>query len=499
MQHKTKYGRIKREHTVPQILCAQGKTYRLAPNPTECNPIGDIKYYNTLLFWLQAFFACKSPKGAIFMNKTEKAIYELLKKSVLLRDEKGIYTIFPQKLLIQASGKSERTIQYGLKSLENQKYIIRILYQEVNLMKFYFLKEEDLTGLEIIDRSENCTPSLENDTSPLKNEPSPLKNDRPSSENCPPSLENDRSSSSNEDAKKNDDLNETLKELSIVKRALAPEKYFLPTYKINDILFNGNFPIGIEKKVGMTSEKDKRKGKLAYTILTLSFDELDDGIKISRELTVYDQQVWNACTNLMINNYKIITPAQIYRWMGYEKQMSQTDKDRIMESINTIIRARVYINNENERKLYPKYPEISLNSPLLAAKICTAKSGKNEVNAIEMLEISDLFTVAEKRGQITTIPFELLEVPISKTDNNLQLLNYLIRRIIYMKHDNSTSRKILLNAIYTKCKIEEKKQKQRLPEKIKKILDYYKSIEWIKDHHITDQGIEIILSDKKTT
>ena len=79
----------------------------------------------------------------------------------------------------------------------------------------------------------------------------------------------------------------------------------------------------------MTSEKDKRKGKLAYTILMLSFDELDDGIKISRELTVYDQQVWNACTNLMINNYKIITPAQIYRWMGYEKQMSQTDKDRI--------------------------------------------------------------------------------------------------------------------------------------------------------------------------
>ena len=141
------------------------------------------------------------------MNKTEKAIYELLKKGVLFRDEKGIYTIFPQKLLIQASGKSERTIQYGLKSLENQKYIIRIMYQEVNLMKFYFLKEEDLTGLEIIDRSENCTPSLENDTSPLENcrpslenctpslenDTSPLENCRPSLENCTPSLENDTS------------------------------------------------------------------------------------------------------------------------------------------------------------------------------------------------------------------------------------------------------------------------------------------------------------------
>ena len=418
------------------------------------------------------------------MNKTEKAIYELLKKSVLLRDEKGIYTIFPQKLLIQASGKSERTIQYGLKSLENQKYIIRILYQEVNLMKFYFLKEEDLTGLEIIDRSENCTPSLENDRSSL--------------ENCPPSLENDRSSSSNEDAKKNDDLNETLKELSIVKRALAPEKYFLPTFKPVGILFRGDFPVGQEKKIGMTSEKDKRSGKLAYIVLMLNFDELGDGVKISRELTVYDQQVWNACANLMKCGYNIITPTQIYRWMGYKKQLNTRDNQRILDSINTIIRARVSIDNRQERELYKKYPEISINEPLLAASICTAKSGKNEVTAIEILSMPKLFGIAEQRGQITAIPFEVMEIPvISKTDDNLQLLNYLVKRIVHMKHDEHTSRKILLNAIYEKCNIKEKKQKQRLPEKLEKILSYYKSIEWIKDHNITEQGIEIILSDKK--
>ena len=124
------------------------------------------------------------------MNKTEKAIYELLKKSVLFRDEKGIYTIFPQKLLIKASGKSERTIRYVLKNLEDQKYIIRIMYQEVNLMKFYFLKEEDLTGLEIIDRSENCPPSLENCSPSSENCSPSSENCSPSSENCPPSSEN---------------------------------------------------------------------------------------------------------------------------------------------------------------------------------------------------------------------------------------------------------------------------------------------------------------------
>lgn len=56
------------------------------------------------------------------MNKTEKLIYEILKKALFFRDEKGIYTIFPPKLLIDASGKSERTVQRSLRGLENQRY-----------------------------------------------------------------------------------------------------------------------------------------------------------------------------------------------------------------------------------------------------------------------------------------------------------------------------------------------------------------------------------------
>ena len=288
-----------------------------------------------------------------------------------------------------------------------------------------------------------------------------------------------------------------LKELPKVQKTATPEKYFLPTYKLVDTLFSGTFPIGEEKMVNMASEKDNRKGKIAYTLMMLNFDELGDGIKISRELSVYDQQVWNACVNLMLNGYRIITPSQIYKWMGYESTMGKTEKDRIMESINTIIRARVFIDNENERQLYKRYPEISLNTPLLAAKIITAKSGKNEVTAIEMLEIPDLFTIAEERGQITTIPFEVLEKSaIDKTENNLQLLTYLTRRIIYMKHDSDTSRKILLQAIYAKCNIENYKQRQRLPDKLKRVFDRYTEIRWINGYELTDKEIIVKLPAK---
>ena len=246
----------------------------------------------------------------------------------------------------------------------------------------------------------------------------------------------------------------------------------------------------------MASEKDNRKGKTAYTLMMLNFDELGDGIKISRELSIYDQQVWNSCVNLILNGYKIITPSQIYKWMGYESTMGKTEKDRIMESINTIIRARVLIDNENERKLY-NYPEISINTPLLAAKVVTAKSGTNEVTAIEIIEIPDLFTVAEERGQITTIPFEVLEESaIDKSESNLQLLTYLTRRIIQMKHDSNTSKKILLQAVYKKCEIDTRLKRHRLPEKLTKVLDRYTKIKWISGYELTDNEIIIKLPKK---
>ena len=134
-----------------------------------------------------------------------------------------------------------------------------------------------------------------------------------------------------------------LQELPIVQKTTTPEKYFLPTYRLVDVLFSGTFPIGEVKMVNMAGEKDNRKGKTAYTLMMLNFDELGDGIKISRELSIYDQQVWNSCVNLMLNGYRIITPSQIYKWMGYESTMGKKEnygKDKYNYSCKSIHRQR---------------------------------------------------------------------------------------------------------------------------------------------------------------
>ena len=40
-------------------------------------------------------------------------------------------------------------------------------------------------------------------------------------------------------------------------------------------------------------------------------------------------------------------------------------------------------------------------------------------------------------------------------------------------------------------------KKSRLPDRLERILSYYKSIGWISDYKLTDREIEIIIPEKK--
>lgn len=297
------------------------------------------------------------------------------------------------------------------------------------------------------------------------------------------------------DSKKKETDSDTLEELPIIQRVKKPESVCYALFKPTYTLFN-NFPIGQTKKLNAASEADRRKGKTANILLLLNFDELE-GVKISRTLTIYDKSVWNACANLARCGYEIVTAQDVYRFMGYSSKLNPRDKKKILESIETIIRARVFINNKEEHALYKKYDEISLNTPLLAAEICKAKIGNSVVEeAIRIIEPPKLFAIAEKRGQITTIPFAVLESPINKNDDIALITDYLLVRISRMKNSKQIHRTILLDTLYDKCNItdsaSDRVKKTRLPDKINRLLSHYKSVGWIGGYKLTTKEIVII-------
>ena len=88
---------------------------------------------------------------------------------------------------------------------------------------------------------------------------------------------------------------------------------------------------------------------------------------------------------------------------------------------------------------------------------------------------------AKARRQITTIKPALLQSPISKTSENIQIEDYLINRISKMKNGTG-EKKILLATLYENVGITTTKQKQRAPEKIRKVLDFYKANDFIKGY-----------------
>ena len=296
---------------------------------------------------------------------------------------------------------------------------------------------------------------------------------------------------------------ETLEEnaiLPIIQRMKTPESVLYPLWKPTYELFD-NFPIGRTKKINMESEKDRRKGKTANLLMLLNFDELK-GVHISRTLTIYDKNVWNACANLVKCGCDVVTAAQIYKFMGHTSEPNKREKDKILESINTISRARVFISNKEEHALYEKYDEIVLDTPLLAAEVCKATIGDDIIDeAIRIIEPPKLFAIAEQRGQITTIPFEVLKSPINKNDDISLITDYLLIRISRMKNNKYVTRTILLDTLCQKCNItnnrSDRMKKSRLPDRLERILSYYKSIGWISDYKLTDREIEIIIPEKK--
>ena len=264
-----------------------------------------------------------------------------------------------------------------------------------------------------------------------------------------------------------------------------------PLDKVNSTLWYG-FPVGEVKDLKAESDKDSRKGKQASILLLLDFAALN-GVNISRELTVYDKWVWNACANLKEQGHDVITAEQIYKAMGNTGKPNAKTKEKIMESVETISRARVTIDTTEEHELYPKYERIKATFPLLATETCTAYArGQIVESAIKIIDSPKLFAFAENRQQVTRLPLNVLDSPVSKTDDNLLLSDYLLTRISKMRNSKYITRTILLDTIYQKCGIDSRMKKSRLPEKIERILNHYKELEWIKDFKITEREIEII-------
>ena len=284
-------------------------------------------------------------------------------------------------------------------------------------------------------------------------------------------------------------------------RSQTPDRVTYPLDKPNSYIWNllesANNNGQISLAINTASEADKKQGKaaiVAYSLSFANFDELDN-VRITKQLTPFDKRVYIAVAALYEAGNKIINVQQIYETMGYKGQAAQYQLERINNSLTKMRTALVYIDNADEIEINTKYPRFRYDGQLLEFRRISAYTRNNirSDEAIFLLAYPPVIDFAKKRGQITSVPRYLLESPISKTDANLMIDDYLLERISHMKNNRNLTRKMLYRTIYEQCQIKTSSQISRAPEKIKRYLDYYKQCGFIIGYTEQKDGILIEL------
>ena len=254
------------------------------------------------------------------------------------------------------------------------------------------------------------------------------------------------------------------------------------------VIGNASLPLDV------TSTKDKRKHKNPVTVIySVNFDELDgNGINITKQLTPFDKRVYIAVSALFNTGNNVITLTQIYYAMGYKGGKPGTkDLEKIYNSVSKMTGARISVDNTQEASSY-KYPRFVYEGSLLPMERgAVIVNGKLSEAAIHIFREPPLVSFARNRKQITTVELKLLQSPVSKTDANLLIDDYLIERISKAKNGKGKSCRILYKTLYERTSITTKKQRERAQEKIRRYLDYYKQCGFITGYSMEADGLTV--------
>lgn len=264
-----------------------------------------------------------------------------------------------------------------------------------------------------------------------------------------------------------------------------------PLDKINSTIWNW---LELAEGEQLTFAMEKRGSKTQIdAIYSINFDEMGDNLKITKQLDPFDKRVYTAIAALFNAGNPIVTVTQIYYAMGNSKRPAAHQLQKVYDSVSKMASAKIFLNNADEARRY-KYDAVIYDDYLLPLKKKTAiVNGKLADAAIFLYEEPPLAAFARNRGQITTIPIKLLDSPISKTEVNLAIEDYLLERIAHAKNAKQASCKILYKTLYEHAKIGTAKQRQRTPEKVQRYLDHYKAKAHIKDYRQGKDSVTIYL------
>lgn len=271
-------------------------------------------------------------------------------------------------------------------------------------------------------------------------------------------------------------------------------KIEMPVDKVNSVIWS-LIKVDTQGQLAIKTEKQGSKKEISI-LYSINFDELPDNVKITKRLDAFDKRVYIAVSALFNAGNNFITLTQIHYAMGNKTRPAQNQLKKINDAIRKMNGAFITINNIQEIEAKYNYPAYKYEGSLLPLERMEASvNGQLSEAAIHIFREPPMLTFAKQRQQITTIPVKLLQSPVSKTDDNLRLEDYLLDRICRAARGKTgkTQERILYKKLYEKAGITTTKQKLRAPGKIERYLEFYVSEGFIKSYTTDSDGLTVFL------
>lgn len=283
--------------------------------------------------------------------------------------------------------------------------------------------------------------------------------------------------------------------------SIAVENYSFTKDKVSNQLTK--LKDGVERKLALENQKDKKKGAEITTLVTLNFKDLSEGeggIKKLKYLDNMDRELLNAVVSVwesaningeIVKGEAVTTLQTLYRIITKNPNSrldAKTEQD-LVDRLMKLTSAVIAINAEAESKYYKALTNFERSGALVSVVVDRAIINGNSVeNAVRIMRLdkSPLYTYAKLKNQIATVPLNLLDTKaVNKTPENIAIESYLISRIESIGH---LSNEILISTLLEEVGIFEKDYKdfkdkrKQVIKKVDALLKGYKDNRYIRGY-----------------
>lgn len=236
--------------------------------------------------------------------------------------------------------------------------------------------------------------------------------------------------------------NTNLNKYNVVSTAKLSSTFggiFNPNNMVSKELAKGErVPISTAKR----NDKKQKGRKDVITYVQFYFNDRDTPEYIKKPLTQKEKEVIKLWNNYMLRGYFVVSFNQFakeyYQTTSVNTKRSKELRDMILKLLHT----GIVIDNSMEGSQYKNIESFRYEGPMLKGSIYT-------LNGVEMLSLEDVQIIGAdgtpkyyhctieylngylRNRQIATVDKELTKLPVSRTETNLMIAEYLLERTQY--------------------------------------------------------------------